>query len=78
MLVFNDIISIKTYQRRDYTEIIGDPSGRQKDNPCYLTLGLSRDGRLRKFYYDFLKRKYFNAWCQLNNKSCKDQDDYSN
>ena len=74
-MLFNDIISIKTYQRRDYTEIIGDPSGRQKDNPCYLTLGLSRNSRLKKFYYSFLRRKYFNAWCHLNNKQSKYQDD---
>ena len=75
MLIFNDIISIKTYQRRDYTDIIGDPSGRQKDNPCYMTLGLSRDSRLKNFYYEFLKRKYFYAWCHLKNKTSKDQDD---
>ena len=75
MLIFNDIISIKTYQRLDYTDIIGDPSGRQKDNPCYMTLGLSRNSRLKNFYSTFLRRKYFYAWCQLNNKPSKEQDD---
>jgi hypothetical protein len=76
-MLFNDIISIQTYQRREYTEIIGDPTGQQKDNPCYMSLGMSRESRLRKFYRNFLKRTYFDAWCQLKNKPCTCQDDNS-
>lgn len=74
---FNDFLLINTYSKRHYTEIIGDPSDLEGDNPCYLTLGLTRCDNMKYFYTRFLVRKYFTAWCQLKRNPLLEQDDCS-
>ena len=74
---FNELVSINTYQKRAYIEIIGNPHDEKGDNPCYLTLGMSRYDRLKYFYVRSLVRKYFDAWCQLKFNPLIQQDDCS-
>ena len=74
---FNDLVSINTYPKRDYTQIIGDPDDLEGYNPCYLTLGLNRCSNMKWFSTRFMIRKYFIAWCQLKRNPLTNQDDCS-
>ena len=76
-VTFNDFISVNTYSKRHYKQVIGDPSDIEGDNPCYLTLGLNRCDHMKYFYTRFMVRKYFTAWCQLKRNTCLEQDDCS-
>jgi len=74
---FNDLVSIQTYDRRSYVDIIGDSRDPQGDNPCYMSLGLDRQTRMYYFYIRFLVRKYFQSWRQLKETTLVENDDCS-
>ena len=72
---FHDIVLVHIYEKRDYRDIIGDPTNYDWENPCYLTLAMSRTSRLLQFYKRHVLKKYFNAWCQLKTNTMIEQDD---